>query len=119
MALGEWHTARASRTGRLGSLSVDEQPRVEAHSPGAFTQLSLPLNLYLGGVPDPGETAAGAAVLQSFVGCVQRVSRSLASSRASESPFTQSLRAIPPRRQVLRLTSLLTDLPTRPKRRRR
>ncbi|CAN8010414.1 unnamed protein product, partial [Ixodes pacificus] len=52
VALGEWHTVRASRTGRLGSLSVDEQPRVEAHSPGAFTQLSLPLNLYLGGVPD-------------------------------------------------------------------
>lgn len=73
VALGEWHTVRASRTGRLGSLSVDEQPRVEAHSPGAFTQLSLPLNLYLGGVPDPGETAAGAAVLQSFVGCVQRL----------------------------------------------
>ncbi|CAN8004386.1 unnamed protein product, partial [Ixodes hexagonus] len=68
-----WHTVRASRTGRLGSLSVDEQPRVEAHSPGAFTQLSLPLNLYLGGVPDPGETASGAAVLQSFVGCVQRL----------------------------------------------
>ncbi|KAK8758655.1 hypothetical protein V5799_003714, partial [Amblyomma americanum] len=73
VALGEWHLAKASRTGRLGTLVLDGQPRVEAHSPGAFTQLSLPLNLYLGGVPDPRETAVGAGVLQSFVGCVQRL----------------------------------------------
>lgn len=73
LSLGDWHTVRASRTGRLGSVSVDGQPLVKAHSPGAFTQLSLPLNLYLGGVPDPRETARGAQVVQSFVGCVQRV----------------------------------------------
>ncbi|KAH6941303.1 hypothetical protein HPB50_016076 [Hyalomma asiaticum] len=73
VALGEWHLVKASRTGRLGILTLDGQPRVEAHSPGAFTQLSLPLNLYLGGVPDPKETAVGADVMQSFVGCVQRL----------------------------------------------
>lgn len=73
VALGEWHLVKASRTGRLGILVVDNQPTVEAHSPGAFTQLSLPLNLYLGGVPDPKETALGADVTQSFVGCVQRL----------------------------------------------
>ncbi|KAL1481290.1 hypothetical protein MTO96_015726 [Rhipicephalus appendiculatus] len=73
VALGEWHMVKASRTGRLGTLTIDGQPRVEAHSPGAFTQLSLPLNLYLGGVPDPKETAVGADVMQSFVGCVQRL----------------------------------------------
>nr|XP_054920270.1 pikachurin-like isoform X1 [Dermacentor andersoni] len=73
VALGEWHLVKASRTGRLGTLTLDRQPGVEAHSPGAFTQLSLPLNLYLGGVPDPKETAVGADVMQSFVGCVQRL----------------------------------------------
>ncbi|KAH7971490.1 hypothetical protein HPB49_024779 [Dermacentor silvarum] len=73
VALGEWHMVKASRTGRLGTLTLDGQPSVEAHSPGAFTQLSLPLNLYLGGVPDPKETAVGADVMQSFVGCVQRL----------------------------------------------
>ncbi|XP_075731876.1 pikachurin isoform X1 [Rhipicephalus microplus] len=73
VALGEWHIVKASRTGRLGTLKIDGQPRVEAHSPGAFTQLSLPLNLYLGGVPDPKETAVGADIMQSFVGCVQKL----------------------------------------------
>ncbi|KAL3218301.1 hypothetical protein MRX96_005957 [Rhipicephalus microplus] len=73
VALGEWHVVKASRTGRLGTLKIDGQPRVEAHSPGAFTQLSLPLNLYLGGVPDPKETAVGADIMQSFIGCVQRL----------------------------------------------
>lgn len=74
VALGEWHSAWVSRTGRLGSLQVDDQRRVDAESPGAFGQLSLPLNLYLGGVPDIRDTTFNAAVAQSFVGCIQQVS---------------------------------------------
>ncbi|XP_064476883.1 pikachurin-like [Ornithodoros turicata] len=74
VALGEWHTVWMSRTGRLGSLQVDDQDRVDVEAPGAFSQLSLPLNLYMGGVPDVRETAQGAAIAQSFVGCIQEVS---------------------------------------------
>lgn len=57
VATGEWHTVRVSRTGRMAVLAVDGQETVEVTAPGAFTQLSLPLNLYLGGVPSFGAVA--------------------------------------------------------------
>ncbi|XP_011498922.1 PREDICTED: pikachurin [Ceratosolen solmsi marchali] len=49
--LGEWIEVRVSRTGRLASLEVENEPEREILAPGAFTQLSLPLNLYIGGAP--------------------------------------------------------------------
>ncbi|GJQ82652.1 hypothetical protein Trydic_g19669 [Trypoxylus dichotomus] len=71
--LGEWHEIRISRTGRLAILEVDNQIPVEVMSPGAFTQLSLPQNLYLGGVPNFGAVSPKVRVRSAFVGCVQKV----------------------------------------------
>lgn len=71
--LGEWHEVRVSRTGRLAILEVDNQIPVEVMSPGAFTQLSLPQNLYLGGVPNFGAVSPQVRVRSAFVGCVQKV----------------------------------------------
>lgn len=62
-----------SRTGRLAILSVDNQLSVEVLSPGAFTQLSLPQNLYLGGVPNFGIVSPKVKVRTAFIGCIQRV----------------------------------------------
>ncbi|XP_015907469.1 pikachurin [Parasteatoda tepidariorum] len=73
LSVGEWHTAFISRTGRDGILEVDEQPKVEGTSPGAFTQLSLPLNMYIGGVHDARDVARKAFITESFTGCIQRV----------------------------------------------
>ncbi|KAJ3637703.1 hypothetical protein MTP99_001141 [Tenebrio molitor] len=73
ISLGEWHRVRVSRTGRLAILSVDNQLPSEVLSPGAFTQLSLPLNLYLGGVPNFGIVSPQVRVRTAFVGCVQMV----------------------------------------------
>ncbi|XP_044746396.1 pikachurin [Coccinella septempunctata] len=71
ITLGEWHKVRISRTGRQAILFVDKQPSVETTSPGAFTQLSLPQNLFLGGVVNFGAVSPHIKVRSSFIGCVQ------------------------------------------------
>lgn len=54
-------------------MLVDNQPYTEVLSPGAFTQLSLPQNLYLGGVPGYDTISSEINIKNSFVGCVQKV----------------------------------------------
>ncbi|XP_022913817.2 pikachurin [Onthophagus taurus] len=71
--LGEWHEVRISRTGRLAILEVDNQIPIEVLSPGAFTQLSLPQNLYLGGVPNFNMVSPQIKTRSAFVGCVQKI----------------------------------------------
>ncbi|GFY09569.1 hypothetical protein TNCV_4322471 [Trichonephila clavipes] len=66
LAVGVWHSVFISRTGRDGILEVDNQPKVEGISPGAFTQLSLPLNMYIGGVHDARDVARKASIAESF-----------------------------------------------------
>ncbi|XP_076665939.1 pikachurin [Andrena cerasifolii] len=71
--LGEWVEVRVSRTGRLASLEVEDDPPQEVLAPGAFTQLSLPLNLYLGGAPSTDMYSPKMKTTASFVGCIQTV----------------------------------------------
>ncbi|KAJ9575876.1 hypothetical protein L9F63_007255, partial [Diploptera punctata] len=73
VTLGEWHELRLSRTGRLAILQVDDMPSTHAMAPGAFTQLSLPQNLYIGGVPNFDMVSPKVKVRTSFVGCIQKV----------------------------------------------
>lgn len=73
VSLHEWHTAFVSRTARQGVLEVDNQPHVEGMSTGAFTQLSLPLNLYVGGVPSFDIISHQVGIKSSFRGCIQKV----------------------------------------------
>lgn len=46
---------------------------VQILSPGAFTQLSLPLSMYIGGVPDFDTVPTQIKVRTSFRGCIQKV----------------------------------------------
>ncbi|XP_053985558.1 pikachurin-like [Hylaeus volcanicus] len=71
--IGDWVEVRVSRTGRLASLEVEDDPPQEILAPGAFTQLSLPLNLYLGGAPSTDMYSPKMKTTASFVGCVQTV----------------------------------------------
>ncbi|XP_012530210.1 pikachurin [Monomorium pharaonis] len=71
--LGEWVEVRVSRTGRLASLEVEDGPPQEILAPGAFTQLSLPLNLYLGGAPSSDMYSPKMKTTASFVGCIQTI----------------------------------------------
>ncbi|XP_054277202.1 pikachurin isoform X2 [Macrosteles quadrilineatus] len=73
VTLGQWHELRVSRTGRLAVLQVDKKPPTQILAPGAFTQLSLPLNLYIGGVPNFDMVSPKVKVRTSFVGCIQKV----------------------------------------------
>ncbi|RWS26016.1 pikachurin-like protein [Leptotrombidium deliense] len=73
ISVNEWHMLSVSRTGRKGILEVDGQPRVEDYSKGAFTQLYLPLNLFIGGVSDLKDVSQTSDISQSFVGCIQKV----------------------------------------------
>lgn len=71
--MNEWHTVIISRTGRQGILRVDDQTPVISHSSGAFSQLSLSLNLFIGGVPDFKDVQRNAFVNNLFIGCIQTV----------------------------------------------
>lgn len=68
-----WHEVRVSRTGRQAVLQIDDRPSSQATAPGAFTQLSLPQNLYIGGVPNFEMVSPKVRVRTSFVGCIQKV----------------------------------------------
>lgn len=71
--MGEWHELKISRTGRLAVLQIDTLPAMEIWSPGAFTQLTLPQNLYIGGVPNFSIVSPSVKIRSSFVGCIQKV----------------------------------------------
>lgn len=81
ISLHEWHTVFLSRTGRAGLLEVDNQPRIEGLSKGAFTQLSLPQHLYIGGVPSFEIISHKVGVKSSFRGCVQKVKFTISNCR--------------------------------------
>lgn len=69
----EWHTIYATRTGSEGFLKVDDQPVANGRSLGAFNQLTLPLNLYLGGVPSLNHIHHNVRASRLFNGCIQRL----------------------------------------------
>lgn len=71
--MDQWNTVIISRTGREGTLQVNDQPPAKGTSPGAFTQLSLALNLFIGGVSDMKDVQRNVFVTNSFSGCIQKV----------------------------------------------
>ncbi|XP_065220791.1 pikachurin-like [Planococcus citri] len=73
IALDEWHTLKISRTGRLAVMRVDSQPYTQVMTPGAFVQLSLNLNLYVGGVPNFDIISPKIKTTASYVGCIQKI----------------------------------------------
>ena len=75
MTLGEWHSVLVSRTGRLGVLEVSGQRQVIQQSIGAFTQLSLQQNLYIGGIPNKEIISPYVDMDISFQGCIQMVNK--------------------------------------------
>ncbi|XP_013414404.1 pikachurin [Lingula anatina] len=73
LPLNAWHTVKISRTGRDGVLEVNEQPAVQGLSQGAYTQLTLLQDLFIGGHRNYDDTSKYAKVKQSFQGCIQKV----------------------------------------------
>ena len=61
------------RTGRNGELTVDSQAPVGGLSKGGYTQLTLTLDLFVGGHRNFDEVAKKAQIRTAFRGCVQKV----------------------------------------------
>lgn len=95
VTLHEWHVVRVSRTGRDGYLQIDNQASIEGMSKGAYTQLTLTLDLFVGGHRNFDEVAKNAMIKESFVGCIQKVSVQpvLAGSYLTRSPRQVDLMA--------------------------
>ncbi|KAL8612700.1 hypothetical protein ACOMHN_025351 [Nucella lapillus] len=68
-----WHVVRASRTGLEGVLQVDGGSEVKGQSKGAYTQLTLLQNLFLGGHQNLDHTSKHANLSSAFVGCIQKI----------------------------------------------
>lgn len=62
-----------ARTGRVGFLKVNDQKMVEGIASGAFTQLTLLLELFIGGHKNYDEVSGKVQVEKSFEGCIQKV----------------------------------------------
>lgn len=73
VGMGDWHNLTVSRTGREVFLSIDSQRETTIISAGAFTQLSLDQNLWLGSVPDYNILSAYLPITQAYEGCIQKV----------------------------------------------
>ena len=56
-----------------GVMEVDDDERVIGLSQGAFTQLTVTQNMFIGGHRNFDETSKQANVTKSFVGCIQKV----------------------------------------------
>jgi Laminin G domain len=77
VSLNDWHTVHISRTGRNGLLRVDDQPEVKGSSSGSFTQLTLTLDLFVGGHRNFDEVPRYVQVRRGLRGCIQKASVAL------------------------------------------
>ena len=73
MSLNDWHTIRISRSGRSGLLRVDDQPEVRGVASGSYTQLTLALDLFIGGHRNFDEVPRVVQVKSGLKGCIQKV----------------------------------------------
>ena len=73
ISLNQWHWIKLSRTGMEGVLEIDDTVAAIGQSQGAFTQLTVTQNMFVGGHRNFDETSRMANVTQSFDGCIQKV----------------------------------------------
>ncbi|CAK1540067.1 unnamed protein product [Leptosia nina] len=70
---GRWHRVRAARSGRHGSLQLDDHPVQRGKSPPPLTHLELTLPLFIGSLPSFIRPHKMSGVTSSFIGAVQQV----------------------------------------------
>uniref|UniRef100_A0A1A9Z5K8 Pikachurin-like n=1 Tax=Glossina pallidipes TaxID=7398 RepID=A0A1A9Z5K8_GLOPL len=73
LAIGQWHTIQISRTARLAVLKIDQLPEVMTVSSNGFWHLSLPENLFVGGVNHVDKLPLDLKSKPFLVGCIQRI----------------------------------------------
>uniref|UniRef100_UPI00358F08DF basement membrane-specific heparan sulfate proteoglycan core protein isoform X2 n=1 Tax=Myxine glutinosa TaxID=7769 RepID=UPI00358F08DF len=70
---GVWHRVRASRTGRIGALRIDDGRTATGQSPGRALGLNLQGPLFLGGVASPQSTPPAVNSSYGLDGCIGEV----------------------------------------------
>nr|XP_026493693.1 agrin-like isoform X3 [Vanessa tameamea] len=70
---GRWHRVRASRSGRHGSLQLDQLPALRGSSAPPLTHLELTLPLFIGSLPAYVRPHKMSGVTSSFIGAMQQV----------------------------------------------
>ncbi|XP_065369844.1 uncharacterized protein SP2353 [Calliphora vicina] len=73
LSIGQWHTIKVSRTARLAVLKIDQMPEVMTISSNGFWHLSLPENLFVGGVNHVDKLPMDLKNKPFFMGCIQRI----------------------------------------------
>lgn len=73
IALGEWHSVVAMRTGRNGTLEVNNVVVASGTSPGTSSQLNAVGTLQVGGVIDFSFASRNLGTTEGFVGCISAV----------------------------------------------
>ncbi|XP_039955222.1 uncharacterized protein LOC120771342 [Bactrocera tryoni] len=73
LSIGQWHTVKVSRTARLAVLKIDTYPEVMTISSNGFWHLSLPENIFLGGVNHEDKLPLDLKSKPFFVGCIQKI----------------------------------------------
>ncbi|TMW54579.1 hypothetical protein DOY81_000373 [Sarcophaga bullata] len=73
LIIGQWHTIKVSRTARLAVLKIDQLPEVMTISSNGFWHLSLPENLFVGGVNHVDKLPMDLKNKPFFMGCIQRI----------------------------------------------
>ena len=73
IALGAWHSVVAMRTGRTGTLEVNNAIVASGTSPGTSSQLNAAGTLQVGGVTDFSSASRNLGSTEGFVGCISVV----------------------------------------------
>ncbi|KAK2705466.1 hypothetical protein QYM36_015752 [Artemia franciscana] len=73
LALKEWHTIKVLRTGKQAILRIRGQPDVEGETSGAYVEMTLTEQLYVGGLPSDLLPNAGLEEIKGYSGCIQQI----------------------------------------------
>ena len=73
LVLGEWYSVVATRTGKTGTLEVNDAIVASGSSPGTSSQLNAEGTLQVGGVIDFSSASRNLGTTEGFVGCISAV----------------------------------------------
>ncbi|XP_006820428.1 agrin-like, partial [Saccoglossus kowalevskii] len=73
ISLNEWHTIQATRTGKDGTLMIDDGDMISSQAVGGAQELDVGEVTYIGGVPASIDIPASARVNRGYIGCIRDV----------------------------------------------
>ncbi|XP_078464054.1 agrin-like isoform X1 [Lampetra planeri] len=74
LPLGVWHVVNVQRSGRSGSMTINQGRPLTGESPSPHTSLNVKEPFYVGGAPDFKKFARAAAITTGLTGAIQQLS---------------------------------------------